>query len=224
MASSKAIQDIIKYCDPTNIIITNSQLSHWFQDGAGILQIDLGDLLQQDISFGLINSPSLSKSLWSVNNGSGLTISSDGSNQFYRFVAGKSELNIHAAFMADQSTVLPPVDLINATVIGSPVKIDAKTLIKGKDTKKPVRLYLYNGQLSSAEFSDGATHHFSRNTLSENPANAELSFLSFAFLRVTGKEANLKIYQHKDEYLLITESTIAAGVEARIIESLYEAS
>jgi hypothetical protein len=199
----------------------NSKLSHRFRDSAGLMEIDLRGLLQQNISFGLINSPTFSKSLYPLNNGSDLTIGIDSSNQFYRFVAGMSELKIQAAFMDVQSAALPNVNFEGAVAIGSEVTIKDTTLFKGKYAKKPVKLYVFAHQLSSVQFSDGTVHHFSRMALSEHLSNAQHSFRSFAFLRLVGKEATLKIYQQKNEYWLITESLIGTGIKTRIYELLF---
>lgn len=55
----KALKNIITLCDTNHIVFSNSQAIHWLRDGAGVLFMDLNGLLENDLSFGLINHKGL---------------------------------------------------------------------------------------------------------------------------------------------------------------------
>ena len=101
----KSIGTIVSLCNPKKIIITKSQAVHWLHDRVGLLCIDLKNLLDSEISFGIISHRGLSKSLSCLKNESDLTISTAYHGQVHRFVAGMSQLNVPAAF-ADQTELL----------------------------------------------------------------------------------------------------------------------
>ena len=215
----KSIQKIISLCKPTNILFTNSQSIHWLRDGAGLLCIDLKDLLNKNVSLGLINQRSLSKSLSSLTNESDLTITSAHQGQVYRFVAGASELNVPAS-LNDRNELLN-INFQDAATVGSAVTINDTDPLTGKSKTTPVKLHLYDNQLSSVWFPDGVGYHFSRLTLCESPSPPDLFFRSYAFLQCVGKKVDLKVLRDHDQYWLLTESSIGVGIQACLYEPLF---
>lgn len=217
----ESLQNVIKLCNPSHILITNSQMFHWLHDGAGLLFMDLKGLLENDLSFGLINHIGLSSSLSALKNGSVLTLSTTHKNQVYKFVAGASELIIPAPLI-DRDELLH-LNFEDAATIGSTVTIDDTALLSGKRKAAPVKLHLQDDQLSSVWFSDGSAYHFSQLALCESFSQSDLCFRSYAFLRCVGKKADLKILRMNGEFWLATESLIGVGINACVYEQLFSA-
>jgi len=217
----KSIIKTLSLCKPTKINIVDSELCHWLQNGAGFVSINLKSLLKAKISMGLINHRDLKSKLQDLNNGSDLLIRSIHEGQFYQFVAGTLEVELPTVSLEDFEK--PTFrNLKNAVEVGTEIEIkDTRPLIsRAKAKDGPVEILIYSGQLSALRFSDGSVLKLSQLALCESLP--ERTFLSFAFLLCTGKEAKMKILKVDDEHYLSTESSIGVGIKARLVDRVFD--
>jgi hypothetical protein len=179
--------------------------------GTAVLHTSISKLIGQNINLTILNPKKYIKLFKSIKGNNNVIVYDDPAYQRYIISNGDIKLFLPKQLEDLSLTMADLPDFSKATILGSPIKIDAnyknniKSLIGSEDH---VDLLFEGTQLKAMYIPDTAVYTFSsfvgKTTIDEN--NADLMLKSYTFAIVDGEEYTFNIGKLEDEdYWMVTQ-------------------